>query len=170
MIAKLRAWTSRRPLLTATIALVIGVALGAVSYSSTVDDLRAQNAALEEERDSLGDDLNAEATAADAAEVSAQDQIAAAEEEVADALADLEDREQQLDKRERDLDRRARKVNRAERQIERSTFSDGIWQVGTDIQPGTYRAPGGGGATGLYWVAPTRRTSSTTVVSLRTRR
>jgi outer membrane murein-binding lipoprotein Lpp len=29
-----------------------------------------------------------------------------------------------------------------------ATIDDGIWQVGTDIRPGTYRAPGGGGC---YW-------------------
>jgi hypothetical protein len=29
-----------------------------------------------------------------------------------------------------------------------SSIEDGTWQVGSDVQPGTYRAPGGGGC---YW-------------------
>ncbi|MGI8707275.1 MAG: hypothetical protein ACR2LG_03590, partial [Actinomycetota bacterium] len=33
-------------------------------------------------------------------------------------------------------------------QIERSSFGDGIWQVGSDITPGTYRAPAGASC---YW-------------------
>ncbi len=32
--------------------------------------------------------------------------------------------------------------------IERSTFGDGTWRVGTDIEPGTYRTKG---SDGCYW-------------------
>ncbi len=44
---------------------------------------------------------------------------------------------------------RGRESRERERQIiERSTFGDGTWRVGTDIEPGTYRTKG---ADGCYW-------------------
>jgi predicted nuclease with TOPRIM domain len=153
--AKLRGWASKRPLITAAIALVIGAGLGVASYTSTVDELRNENAALEEdlasleeERDGLGDEVSTAEAAADEAAANAQEEIAAAQEEASETLAKLDKREQQLHKRERELDKRAKQVNQAERRLEQSTFSDGIWQVGSDIQPGTYRAPGG---SSCYW-------------------
>lgn len=62
--------------------------------------------------------------------------------------AEIKEEKKELKKRERDLDRRESDVVEAEVRAVMSTITDGVWEVGSDIEPGTYRAPGG---SMCYW-------------------
>jgi len=62
--------------------------------------------------------------------------------QVASAKAALDSAQAALDQQKRDLDARTAALNA-------TSFADGVWVVGTDIQPGTYKAAQ---ATGdCYW-------------------
>jgi regulator of replication initiation timing len=50
----------------------------------------------------------------------------------------------------------------AEPQTGASTIEDGIWQVGTDVRPGTYRAPGGANC---YWARLRSANTSNIIVN-----
>lgn len=54
--------------------------------------------------------------------------------------ADLDDRELALDAFESELEAREEAVTGAEAEQAANTVGDGIWTVGVDIEPGTYRA------------------------------
>jgi hypothetical protein len=62
-----------------------------------------------------------------------------------DRVADLDTREEQLDKRKQRLDDREEEIAGAEREAAANTFTDGIYVVGSDIEPGTYVTDGEGG-------------------------
>lgn len=53
-----------------------------------------------------------------------------------------------LENRAKNLDVRAAKLQAAEQTVKHNTIRDGVWQAGTDFDPGIYRAPGGGTC---YW-------------------
>lgn len=64
-----------------------------------------------------------------------------------DLLAEIENREAALDTREEaldelrvELDDREAAITETEEQVAANTITDGVWVVGTDIEPGTYRA------------------------------
>lgn len=61
----------------------------------------------------------------------------------------LNKRDRKLDQRKRALDRRERKISAAERRAKRNRFGDGVWLVGPDIKPGTYRTKNASGS--CYW-------------------
>lgn len=52
----------------------------------------------------------------------------------------LDEREAGLDEREAGLDEREAAITKAEETVAANTVSDGIWTVGVDMKPGTYRA------------------------------
>jgi len=112
----------KRPILwvalSGLIALFLGVGIGGAD-TTDLDEKNEQITKLEAELEA------AEDTAASAAE----------------AKADLKAEQKRLKKREA-------KVSRAEAVEKRNTITDGIWKVGTDFDPGTYRAEGG---EGCYW-------------------
>lgn len=72
---------------------------------------------------------------ADKADASAADTAAAA----TTKSTELDARSAQLDKRSADLDAREAAVTGAEKQAAASQIKDGMWTVGVDIEPGTYR-------------------------------
>jgi hypothetical protein len=67
----------------------------------------------------------------------------------AELSAELTERAAALDEREADLDAREDALDGAEAEQAANTVSDGIWTVGVDIEPGTYRATGVG--EDCYW-------------------
>lgn len=84
-------------------------------------------------------------TALDRAE-SAESRIASAEsradeaEQAGDARqAELDERESGLEEREHDVADREKAVSKTEQKIEDSRIDEGVWTVGTDVAPGTYR-------------------------------
>lgn len=56
------------------------------------------------------------------------------------ANKDIEARTASLDEREAQLDERQTAIEQTEAGIEANTVNDGVWTVGLDIEPGTYRA------------------------------
>ena len=152
-----RWWERKRVLLPATalLSFLLGLGLGGVVAGSETErleaaltdaDQRAEATQLElsEAHDDLAsteDDLDVAIDRADEALEIAQ---AEAGREISAAKRELRDAKRDLQERIADVAARERKVA----QIERSSFGDGIWQVGEDIRPGTYRAPAGGGC---YW-------------------
>lgn len=119
------------------IGAAIGGGVGSQSPSAELEELRARVATLE------GEVSTAEAQA-DASEQDA----ANAEAELREGQEELLDLRRELVRRENALDARARKISAEERRVARTVINDGIWQVGVDIEPGLYRAPGG---SGCYW-------------------
>lgn len=68
------------------------------------------------------------------------DALAERENELAKRASELNDREAALDERKTELDERAAEIRQQEETIAANTVTDGVWVVGTDIKPGTYRA------------------------------
>jgi multidrug efflux pump subunit AcrA (membrane-fusion protein) len=98
------------------------------------------------------------------AKAKAADDVAAANKRAADALAaaqakvdrvdaarktSLDERSAALDARSAELDKRDAAVSAKEMAKKASTFGAGTFEVGFDIQAGTYAAPGGSGD--CYW-------------------
>jgi hypothetical protein len=67
----------------------------------------------------------------------------------AELSAELVERSAALDEREADLDAREQALDGAEAEQAANTIADGIWTVGVDIEPGTYRASNVGDS--CYW-------------------
>lgn len=121
----------RRTWVVALVAGILGIVIGAAAGSSSssgsstaispaarrqIDAARGAQQQAESERDQARDALNA-------------------------AQSDLTTRKAALDKRKSDLDARERKITDAEKAAKANSFGgDGIYLVGTDIQPGTYKA------------------------------
>ena len=88
---------------------------------------------------------------ADELEVEASEQLADEIEALTVRDGELDDREAALDDRDGELDARemaiAEDLARLER-VSQSTFGDGTWEVGVDIEPGRYRTDPGDGC---YW-------------------
>jgi multidrug efflux pump subunit AcrA (membrane-fusion protein) len=157
------AWYSRRwvqLVAVAVVALTIGGAVGGSSSSAASD--RATKAKAEAA--SAHQDLATAQAAAETAASDAQDQIAtlqaqadgaqkAAATKAAAAYAArkaaLDARQQSLDARSRALDVRTAKVTGMEATAAANTIpGDGVYIVGQDISPGTYKSAGGAGC---YW-------------------
>jgi hypothetical protein len=78
------------------------------------------------------------ATARDSAGI-AVNRAETAEAAAASARADAAEREAALKQREADVAAREAAVNATEQQIVANSITEGIWTVGVDIEPGTYR-------------------------------
>jgi len=167
-----RWWAKKRVLLpvTALLALFIGSALGGASLPD-VEDERDTALARADQAESAADDArqaaeDAEARAndaeaqADEAEVAAREEadrrIAVVEDEAAravrkmerTAIRTIEDARAGLEERERDVIEREQAVQEQEEVIARSTFGNGVYIVGEDVEAGQYRGEGG---PGCYW-------------------
>lgn len=131
------------------LALAGGIGAGYVLFDGGVDP--ATVAELESERDGLQQDLDD----AKAQVESREADIVSLEEELGDAQTrsgDLDQRATELDERESGLDTREADLDEREADLEESgttgtdeepgpgpTISEGVWTVGVDIEPGTYR-------------------------------
>jgi hypothetical protein len=143
---------------TAVAALLVGVAIGMSGESALTEELEqvkadsqrslaaaAQSAeeeidALEAELADKDQEIEEAISRAEDAEGRVDDRLA----ELEGLEADLRERRSKLDQRQKQLDDREREITSTENQIADNTIIDGIWQVGTDFAPGTYRASGGG--------------------------
>jgi hypothetical protein len=66
----------------------------------------------------------------------------------AEVEAEYAQRQEQLAERSRELDEREAAIARAEEIAKKSTFGNGVYDVGVDVVAGTYAAAGG---PGCYW-------------------
>jgi hypothetical protein len=113
--------------------------------ATTEHEAVSTRAELESRIDALKETITAEQERADGAEAAAKRKV---ERENLDRLQRLDRRAKALDDREADLVARERAVAEAEGRIAANSFEDGVYEVGRDIEPGTYRAPG---SSGCYW-------------------
>lgn len=145
----LRRWRRWGPLAgTAFLAFAIGTGVGSLAaedYTETEEYLSAQAGFAERESalDQRESDLS-----------EFEDDIAAIDQRSAELdqrSSDLDTRESELDARSTELDTREAAVTATETQFEAGTIpGDGVYLVGTDIQPGDYR--GNTDGSGLcYW-------------------
>lgn len=123
----------RRAWFLPLVALVVGIAIGATGSGG--DDTPEAAPAPTVTATVEGDPLPAETVTVDPAE---------------DIQASLDARAAELDQRSAGLDAREAAISGQEAAIEAGTVpGDGIFLVGTDIQPGTYRGNAAGGS--CYW-------------------
>lgn len=73
-----------------------------------------------------------------------RDQVKDVQADLAAAKKDIPAREKALESREADLEFRESMVEDAEEDAEDNTFDDGVYEVGSDIKPGTYKTTGSG--------------------------
>jgi hypothetical protein len=117
-------------------ALVVGLATGAAtvvatSDPTTTDEYRSLARTLEQARDDIDQAEGQRRTAEDAAR--------RAEATAQQSLDEAAARQQSLDAREQGLVVREQAVIATEQRIAATSIDDGIWSVGVDIEPGTYR-------------------------------
>jgi outer membrane murein-binding lipoprotein Lpp len=159
----MRTWLSSHPrwtlALTALVAMLVGVGIGAAGSQTELDELERDVSKRDAQIAGLERKVAAAARGAERARSEVADRLESVErrerdlrtreEEQRERLAD-EEREQRsrLAERRRELNERERRVSSAEAARERSKITDGIWQRGRDFEPGLYRAPGGDGC---YW-------------------
>lgn len=117
---------------TGLVALFIGIGIGAATEVEEEDTTELE-ADLADAEDALAD--------AEDAREQAQARLGELRREVRRQRAGLAEREEELEAR-------AAEVEEEEERAARQTISDGTWQVGEDIEPGTYRSPAGGSC---YW-------------------
>jgi uncharacterized membrane-anchored protein YhcB (DUF1043 family) len=129
----------------AAVALAVGVGIGAVAASTdpkTTTEYHALQAKLSDATSQI-DTAQASAEAAQsqaqAADESAQAAKSSAEASAKSAAASAAQRKAQLDQREKTVAARERAVGAAEAQVAANSIGEGIWTVGKDVSPGTYR-------------------------------
>jgi len=147
------AWRSDRPrwqvIALFTAAVLVGIGIGAPSGSNDdggsdeIASLREQSTEYRDQRDAA------------VAEVSdLREQAAATDTEIVQRSAELDARQTELDEREAGLDAREGEIAGAEATAEANTIpGDGLFVVGVDIQPGTYKSagPSSDGFGSGYW-------------------
>ncbi|THJ67456.1 hypothetical protein E8P82_04995 [Arthrobacter echini] len=135
---------------------------GAVGLGTTLPDPTTSDAYLELEDDR--DELRAERDELQAEYNAVEGQYDAVRADYDALSGDIEDREAEVAAREADAEEAAAEVEAAEAAVKKreeaitaaedakaaSTISDGIWTVGTDIEPGTYRSAAEVGSS-CYW-------------------
>lgn len=114
----------------AAVAFFLGVGAGAGTAPTVSSDAQHQI-----------DAAHAETTRVRAVATQAQTDRDTAQAALTTAQTDLSTRKTALDQREAGLDKREAAVSKKEKAAKASTFAgDGIYLVGTDIKPGTYKA------------------------------
>lgn len=91
------------------------------------------------------------------------DALQAWQDELDQRQADLDQRDTELSDRESSLDDREAAISEQERTIAANTITDGIWSVGVDIEPGTYRAVNVGAE--CYWAVLASGTNGTEIIN-----
>ncbi|WP_129711100.1 hypothetical protein [Haloactinopolyspora alba] len=143
--------------LAAFLLFFVGVGIGTsgdtggTGDAAAVDDLRGQLEEVTSERDSL-------AESADAGESDLAEREAALE----TRAGELDEREAALDERAGQLDQRETAITESEEAVAANTVSDGYWIVGTDMEPGTYRAVGV--SSDCYWGIYTSGTNGSDIL------
>lgn len=143
------------------IAFLLGTCVGGVASSgegqvAAAEDeaqrAQAEIARLQEdvaEAQAALEQASTDVEAAEAAAADAESSAAAeAEERIADVQAKIDRAQDALKERERDLDKRQAAVRQEEAAANKSSFSDGVYEVGVDVVAGTYKA---GGGSNCYW-------------------
>lgn len=123
-------------------ALLLGLGIGAAGGSSSASDADKKAAAAE---------LRAVTAEAEASRASAESQVAQELAAVAqsEAEASVKAERDALAAQKAALDARERRISGAEAAAKASEFEgEGIYLVGSDIRPGTYKSAGGDGC---YW-------------------
>lgn len=146
-----RRWARRSVVaLAALLVLIVGVAIGLAGAEDNLDEVEAAERRAADVRERLEEERTAnEELDEENAELASQfAELEAEAQDLEDRASTLDEREQALDERSAELDRRAEELEAAEAAAEAASFGDGLYEVGTDIQPGQYRADGGGGC---YW-------------------
>jgi len=107
------------------VALLVGVGVGVATSDPTAS---AEYKELREERDTLQERV-----------VAARDEARVAANEVADREWELDKRSGELDTREKGIADREAAVTAVEQRIAATSIRNGMWTVGVDVEPGTYR-------------------------------
>lgn len=141
---------SRRRRRVPWIPVAIGVVLLVAAFAAGwgVRDDRAgereaelQATAAELAADGQSADARADQLEADLQETQVQrDDLKRRLDAAEQANTDLVERSATLDQRESELDQRQVAIEETEAGIEANTVADGVWTVGLDMAPGTYRA------------------------------
>lgn len=133
----------RTTLIVAGALLVLGAAVGAGTAAAVTDPVQSEEyRALADEKSALVGQLDEANDRADAAERRAAAADAAAtraEDEAERRVEDLDERAAELDEREVDVAAREEAVTAVEDRIASTSIGEGIWTVGVDVEPGTYR-------------------------------
>ena len=118
------------------VALLIGAGAGVGSTLALSDPTRSEEyQELRSDFETSQDELSAARGAIGEAQQALLDAQAAARE----ATDEAEARSAELDQREADLAAREAAVTSEEERIAATSITEGIWTVGVDIEPGTYR-------------------------------
>lgn len=123
-------------------AVAGGAGGGDPTGSSEYIELSAELDGVRGELDDVRGELDGANARADAAEGSIEGAEAEADARVAEAdarLVELDTRSAELDTREATLVARETAVTATEQHITATQITNGIWTVGVDIEPGTYR-------------------------------
>ncbi len=123
---------------------LVGLGIGGASGSGSASDADARATAAQSQVASAQDEAQAANARAQAAEVQASVAGGKAADAKAAAEAKLKAQQVVLDQRSAALDDREKKISGAEVTAKANTFAgDGVYIVGQDIQPGTYKSSGG---------------------------
>lgn len=133
------------------VALLLGVGMGVAASGNASELEAAQSHAADLRRDLETAETDLTDARTQTADLNAQ--VDAFESQVSDLKSEassLKDQVSNLEGRISDLKGKAADQAKAGGYSvnARSSFGDGIWQVGEEIQPGTYRSPAGGSC---YW-------------------
>lgn len=116
------------------VALVAGVGIGAGGEAEPE---------IVTETDTITEEVEVEVEVEPADLEERREAIAAAEEENDELGEELAQRTSDLDTREEELDGREESISASETEIEENTIpGSGVYRVGEDIEPGTYRSDG----------------------------
>lgn len=149
-----RTWRTWQAATGTGVALLIGVGIGGVSGNQTAQDAESERDEARAAMEAAEERANAETARVDGLESAvfeAEQRANAAEEvarqeveaELAPRVAEMDTRQAQLDAQAADLATREAALNATLAGLQASQFGDGVFQVGRDIQPGTYsNAPG----------------------------
>lgn len=128
------------PAVAGGLGLLLGIALGAASQDPTAsEEYRGLAAELKDSQSAL---KNAK---------SERDELRSAQGALMEMQAEVDSRESELETRAADLDAREAAVTAIEARIRDTTIREGVWLVGTDIEPGTYRTSAEASSGYCYW-------------------
>ena len=121
--------------------LAVGVSLGVTALAA--DPTRSDEyRTLQAQSDDLTgevQELEGRVQRADDRATTAEDRVTTAEAQASQAVAEADRRQAELDEREQAVADREAAVTAVENQIAATSIGEGIWTVGVDIEPGTYR-------------------------------
>jgi hypothetical protein len=143
-----RRWVT--PFVTGVVAFIVGATAGVVGTQSQITDLRHRAESAEARIVTLEEDVaTAQAEAAERLE-----QLRAKQSELSTLRSESGSSDDEVRRLELEIERLEEQLAQANKPAPRSapgprrTFGDGIYRVGKDIDPGTYRASGG---SNCYW-------------------